>query len=301
MHASRKHTPHQSASFSQRRRNRLITYLVTSVVLIVCLCVGLSYFFSLSSFEITSVKIFGADEDITPVLQQTATELIQGSYLGIFKRSSALIYPKGKIISTLTARSPRISSVAITRDGWHTLIITIGQKTPRALVCASLPDWNEGTLSADSLNQCYFADETGYIFEPAPSFSGHIYNRYFIPDASAGTSSDALVGTYATSSVEFTQLQSLYENIKSLKINPEGLLIKDNGEYELYADEVHRDSKGKVSSDIFVVYVNNARPFTTEFDNFASFWNSKTATHNTPHFEYIDVRYGSNVFFKITD
>ena len=254
MHASRKHTPHQSASFSQRRRNRLITYLVTSVVLIVCLCVGLSYFFSLSSFEITSVKIFGADEDITPVLQQTATELIQGSYLGIFKRSSALIYPKGKIISTLTARSPRISSVAITRDGWHTLIITIGQKTPRALVCASLPDWNEGTLSADSLNQCYFADETGYIFEPAPSFSGHIYNRYFIPDASAGTSSDALVGTYATSSVEFTQLQSLYENIKSLKINPEGLLIKDNGEYELYADEVHRDSKGKVSSDIFVVY-----------------------------------------------
>ena len=270
-------------------------------VSVALLCGACSWFFSAEAFKITSVQVFGADTDITPQLTQEVSNSIQGRYLGLFSRSSAFIYPKQQIIQQVKMRSPRVSSVVVRRDGWHTLLVTVTQKTPVAVVCASLPDWNQETLSDDQLSQCYFADETGYLFEQALSFSGHVYNRYFTPDVSVGTSSDALVGTYATSTAEFALLQTVYERMRSLHIEPEGILFKAHGEYELYADEQYTDAKGAPRTDIFVVYFDSARPYAIQFDNFSSFWLAKmTAAHMSPHFEYIDVRYGSNVFFKTT-
>ena len=300
MHSLRRHTPHQSKTFAHKRRNRLVWIVILSLVSITALTFACTKFFSLPAFEITSVRVFGADTDISATLQSAAEDVMNGSYVGLFDRSNAFIYPKNSIVSTLITLSPRIATVSVHRDGWNSLIITVSQKTPSALVCASLPDWSEGTAATDSLNQCYFTDDTGFMFQQAPAFSGHIYNRYFIPFASDATTSDILAGTYATSTPEFRGLQNLYEGMKSLGLNPEGILVKDSGEYELYVDQIYKDQKGDTQTDIFVVYFNDKRSFVDELQNFGSFWTAKVSNvHVThPHFEYIDVRYGSNVFYK---
>jgi hypothetical protein len=258
-----------------------------------------------NKFHINSVQIFGADQDITQSLNEVAEHTLTGSYLWMFSRQSTLVYPKGALISAISTASPRIQEVAVRRDGWNTLIVTVTQKVPEAVVCVTLPDWNGDTLNTESSEGCYFADQTGYIFKEAPAFSGHVYNRYYAPDTldTSSSSTDA-VGHIATSTEEFARLQHVYAIIRSAGIDLQAILIKQGGEYELYVGQKGATTSTSNQSDTFVIYANTLRPLETQVSNLISFWN-KMNTDSTlkkavaQRFEYIDIRYGSNVFYRL--
>ncbi len=297
---------HQSKSFVHTRRTRLFMTCGVVILLIGSLLFGVFKIVGLQKFHIDTVQIFGVDQDIIPLLDKTAEQALEGSYMGLFPRRSSLIYPMGQLISNIQSASPRIAHVNVRRDGWHSLIISVSQKTPSALICATLPDWNGNTLSMESSDSCYFADETGYMFEQSPSFSGHVYNRYYAPDILGTTTSMNInIGSMATSTNEFVLLQHFYTAVKASGINVQALLIKPGGEYELYVDQKVSTNIGSTSpDDILVIYFNNTRSFDIQLSNLVSFWERMTADATTgkgpaSRFEYIDIRYGSNVFYRL--
>ena len=297
---------HQSKSFVRTRRTHLFVICGIVLVLICGLLFGVSKIVGLQAFHIDTVQIFGADEDIVPVLSKVADQALGSSYMGLFSRRSSLIYPAGSLISAMQSASPRVGQAAVRRDGWHSLIISISQKVPAALVCTTLPDWNGDTLSVDDSDNCYVSDETGYMFEQAPSFSGHIYNRYYAPDILTATSSaDNSVGVMATSTGEFMALQHFYTAVKAAGIDVQALLIKPGGEYELYANQKTSSKIGSTSSNnTLVIYFNNTRSFDIQLSNLTSFWERMSADMAAgkgpaSKFEYIDIRYGSNVFYRL--
>jgi len=114
---------------------------------------------------------------------------------------------------------------------------------------------------------------------PASSF-----DVYYAPDFSGNP-----IGSYATSTAEFAALHSFYDGARTLGISPDGLLIKEGGEYELYASTT-------------VIYFNDAGSVSGELNNLAAFWTNMTATARTKgkqvSFDYIDLRYGNNVVYK---
>jgi hypothetical protein len=293
-------TSRQSKKFVTRRSRQALFVAVLVAVSVSTWLYSLITFTNLQAFAIAHVSVEGADPEIIPNLEAAALTAVQGSYLGLFSKSNSAVYPRDKVIASIEKTVPRVSSVKVDREGIDGLHIVIKEKKPAALICTTLPDFNGNNISLDAPGNCFFADEKGYIFEPAPSFSGQVYNRYYIPSLP-----DDVVGIFATSTDEFLNLQNLYRDLKTSGIGADAILMKDAGEYELYTRNPNTKANTKESDDegeTVVIYFNNSRPFHDELLNLIAFWNKSQedakTSHVTPVYEYIDVRYGSNVFYR---
>ena len=299
----------QSKSFARRRRDQIFWKFGLAAVAVLAWIFVLSRLSWLGIFSITNVQVYGADPDIVGNLRSAALNELQGAYAGLFARSNSAFYPKRDIESAVTNASARISGVDIHRTGIHGLAITVAERVPAAVVCAELPDFSSG-VSNDS--SCYFADAKGFIFMEAPTSTPQIFERYYAPDL-AGVQNSVLtpsgaIGSYATSTREFTDLQSFMEAVHAAHIATFGILMKDNGEYELYignpASVAHvTNAPADNTPDIAVVYFNDRANFQNEFSDLISFWDKETETGHSagplPRFESIDLRYGSNVFYRL--
>jgi hypothetical protein len=204
-------------------------------------------------------------------METAAYGALQGSYLGLFSKSNAFIYPGSAVAAAVASSSPKVETVSIKLSGLHSLAISVSEKTPAALICTDLPNWDEsGALSPEA--DCYFSDENGFVFDRAPVDAGTPYNRYYVPSLSG---SDPVIGLFATSTAEFRSLQKFVDSVKAAGIETEAMLMKDNGEYELYAHNPPVAS-GSASSDqgIVVIHLSDAAGLGTERDNLILFWNT---------------------------
>ena len=307
---------HQSKRFVERKKLRNL--------IIICLCLvifgtggfSLVRLIDLNAFDIQSVKVDGADSNISPTVQAAALDSIQGEYLGLLSKSSTLLYSAKAIKDSVLRSSPRIASVSVSRQGLQALVISVKEKAPAALVCANLPDFEGNALSFGDSDDCYFADDSGYLYGTAPSFSGDIYNRYYLPNLTDNASSSAVVGTFATSTGEFAVWQGIFADLKNASIAAQAMLVKGGGEYELYVNNPSQigDAVGNTTassaasstdSDMAVIYLNDGSPLPEQISNLVSFWKQMADTASAKHqplsFEYIDVRYGSNVFYRLNN
>ncbi|MFA6554130.1 MAG: hypothetical protein WCS89_01335 [Candidatus Paceibacterota bacterium] len=277
-------TSYQSKKFIERKNARVTIEIALSIFCIAlwlyCFS-GLSY---LNVFTIKDIRVNSANINISVPLQALAKDSLQGSYMGLFSKSNIFIYPHNKVVSSIEKVLPSVKSLTISRDGFQGLKIDVIEKNPSAIVCAGLPDFSDETFYLNETDDCYLADWSGYIFDKVSS-SSLVYNRYFIPALSEiATSSDSVIGLYATSSLKFSLLQDFYNGARNAGIKVLAILVKDNGEYEMYANDT-------------VVYFNGFRPLKDQLSNLISFWNRMVVTKNI-NMEYIDIRYGSNVFYR---
>ncbi len=289
MHISRR--TRQSASYLEHKRRKIVWVLISVVLIIVIGVLILSWLTKLSVFRITSVRIYGADPDINQSLQSSVETAISGSYFGLFPKDNVFIYPRGAVIRAAKDSSGRIDTVETSLNDLHQISITITEKTPAALVCPDFP--NIDTVSSLD-NQCYFIDKTGLIYSEAPDISSNIYHQYFIPNIGENSTS-TIVGSYATSTEEFTHLQSFYNGVQAANLEVESILVKEKGEYEMYV--LNPDKS------IAIIYFNDNRSLTEELSNLLSFWTYMVtdvrSAKTPPSFDYIDVRYGTNVFYRV--
>ncbi len=265
---------------------------------------GLIFIFSVLSgihfFTITNIEMAGVDQTEISSLHDQVLEKLQGNYLGLFSKANDFIYPHKEIREMVRVAYPDVDTVTVVRSDRHTLTITVMEKTPAALICVTLPDFDGNELSLEDGGNCYFADKSGFIFKKAPSFSGAVYHRYYIPDlagaADLASSTDGVVGIYATSTVEFQSIQKIYDGLQSNSIMTDAILMKGGGEYELYV------RNPGMSSSTAVIYFNTISSTTEQFSNLVSFWSHSVDAARTDkemlEFDYIDVRYGDNVFFR---
>ncbi len=302
-------TSRQSKSFNKRRTYRTV---IISALVVICASTWLFSivrFSQLRALSISSVSVYGADADIVGSLRASAYDAIQGDYLGLFSKSNTLFYPAESIKSAVALASPRVGSVEVKRDGAHALAVTVSQKVPAAIICSGLPDFTGNILSSDVSDSCYFADSTGYIFERAPAVRGQVYHRYYMPDLGDAASTTAgLIGARATTTSAFALLEKAYKAAAAASIQPEAMLVKSGGEYELYARNPTAPAVASTSSassgdaDTVVVYLNESRPLLSEISDLALFWSNMDQSYRRKGqkimFDYIDVRFGPNVFYR---
>lgn len=294
-----RYSSRQSKTFTAKRRARDIsrTIRIAGIVCLVILILwGLSCW---SAFTITNVQVSGVEQEEVQAIHDKVMTAVSGRYLGLFPRDNSLIYPRSNIRDAIRSAYRDVESLAVRRSDRHTLTVAISEKKPAALVCATLPDFDGNDLTLDDSGACYFTDEVGRLFKKAPSFSGAVYNRYYIPDLSAsgdGASSTQLVGLQATSTVEFSTIQQIYSAIQHDNITVDAMLMKGGGEYELY---IRNPDMG---SSTAVIYFNTVSPVAEQVSNFISFWDhtlsDARAKKQRLEFDYIDVRYSPNVYHR---
>src|SRR3989344_595858 len=295
-----RHRSRQSKTFIARRRARL-TSCVIGIAGMLCISILVVWgVVSTNLFTITNVQIAGVENQEVQILHDKVTEILSGSYIGVFPRNNSLIYPRSEIRSVIWNIYREVESIDLRRAGFHTLIVTVHEKIPSAVVCATLPDFNNNELSLDDSDACYFADSSGILFKKAPSFSGDVYNRYYVPDLeSSDGSTDSLtklVGTRATSTEEFSVIQQVYETIQRNNITIDAMLMKNDREYEIYI------RNPDMSSSTAIVYFNTISPAMEQISNLILFWNhilsAARAKKEYMKFDYIDVRYSPNIYHR---
>ncbi len=298
-------TAHQSKKFQARQKMRSISVLILILVSIISWTFTLSRLSMLSIFSIDFIKVNGIEIPIAQELQTASLNALTGNYLGLFSKSNIFLYPRKKIIALSRNVSPEVESVKVVRNGLNTLDITINEKIPTTIICADYPDFSSDiTDEIDPL--CYSADNKGYIFKKFDEVSVKNYHRYYIPSLASSISSttEGIVGKYATSTELYLALENFYNKAVLADIPVLAILVNDNGEYELYAKNPVLKSEKNLNSEntILVVYFDESRPLEDQLVNLITFWKKMNsdakAKGENIGFEYINVKYGSNVFYR---
>jgi hypothetical protein len=284
----------QSKSFTKRKRERTLIVIGLVLVVISTVLFVASRLTQAKAFSVSVIEVQGASQDIIAAVRQAAASKLEGSYLKLFSRSNIFLYPRAGVREAVQSTSPRIETVSVRHAGLTSLVVTIKEKEPVALVCTVFPDFEESALVLPADNECFFADEQGVLFKAAPSISGTMYNRYFVPSLGTVATTSGHTGQSAAPDTQFTALQELYAGLRKSGLEVEGILFKDKGEYEAYV---------RAGEKTTVIYFNSVRPLSAELSDLILFWNhardeARTKKKPTPQYEYVDVRYSPNLFFR---
>ncbi len=289
MRAYSRLTSHQSKKFETNKKTKSVFVVLLCSLNIFLFIFSLSKFTYIDFLEIKSVNINGARDEISLLSNARSMEILQGSYLGLFSKANVLFYPKKQLLASIQNIAPQIQSVTVNRNGLHGIKIGITEKNPAAKVCASLPEISDDNVINQPATDCYLVDWSGLIFDIAQSISVDDrpdQNLYFIPYLSEiSTSSDALLNKFATSTKLFTEMQEFYNSAREADLDPKFILVKGDGEFEMYAKDI-------------VIYFNNKSSFDEQLQNLIAFWNHPTNKALLGSYEYIDIRFGANIFYR---
>ncbi|MEI7463542.1 MAG: hypothetical protein WCK03_04090 [Candidatus Taylorbacteria bacterium] len=300
MYAKSHHQNRQSHSFSRRKRNRNIIVSLLIFASLFTWIFSVVRFCSLDYFNIYEVRVVGVDLVTARSMESAVLQIIDGKYIGLLSKSSKFIYPHDAIVKRIESMYINVDSVTITNNDRNILDISIKPKSAAAIVCIGYPDYSDADLVSSDDDSCYYADEKGLIYNEAVKLEGKIYNHYYIPSLSENSiATSSIIGSYASSTKEFLELQKLYSQIARNGIVIDSILLKGGGEYELY---IENRAISNADKNIAVVYMNRDRSLDEQLSNLVSFWSNMTNkiknNSATSTFDYIDVRYGANVFYK---
>lgn len=250
------------------KRKRFIRKLVLVFSILFFVFFSAAAFFYIPYLKIQKISIEGNSSLSTEKILAEVSGYLNSKTLFIFPRNNILILPKETIINNLLSRFLRIGEVSLEKNFPDSISIKIKERKQEALFCL--------------VQECAFIDEGGFVFEKAPYFSGDVYLKFFDERDVGNRVSDKkqlLLENQFKKLIEFRDLVSR-ENIKISKI-----ILKKEGIYEIHTDEG------------WYVLLNEQNEPKISYENLKVALDSKIQG-NRQKLEYIDLRFGSKVFYK---
>lgn len=97
-------------------------------------------------------------------------EKLAGNYFFVYARENSYLYPRQEIEEGLLDMFPRLASAKVSRVSMHTIAVTVSERKPYALWCGT-----SHVQQLANLSDCWFIDDTGFVFDRAPVFSEGVY------------------------------------------------------------------------------------------------------------------------------
>jgi hypothetical protein len=266
---------HTSEFHQKRARKKRLKRLLGLALFI--LLIGLPlYLARLPRFLINNIEVQGANVVRAEDIIKIASSTISGRYGHILPRSNSFIYPGDTLEKTLEQTFPRLRSAIPTLESRKTLEVYIEERTPYALYCRDISN-------LELVISCYFLDDTGYIFDTAPAFSGEVYFIY----SGESTSTDLIATQFLTPN-KFRDLADFIKGLEDL-----GIYAKA---FEKRGDEYHLllANGGKI-----LWMANDSLPMIRS--NLEAFFDSdeiKKEDKFLDKVEYLDLRIENKVRYK---
>jgi len=207
----------------KRRKRRLKRLRVVFVVFLLgIIFTSIILFLRNPLFLIDDISVFGTQVITNEEIRNISEETIDGSYIWVFPKKNSFLFNKKKLEEKLHENFPRIQKIAINRDGYKKISIEVSERSSVYL-------WCDGAPSGPIINteDCYYVDDTGYIFSKAPFFSGTIYFRFFGPRESL-KDDGSIVGTQVFSPDKMAEVVRFKESIEDIDLSPIGLSLYEN-------------------------------------------------------------------------
>ena len=253
--------------------------IIAVLVLLIALVWGLAALAHAPQLNVRDVIVSGNSAVPTSAVIAAAQNALQGNFLWIFPNSNTFWYPKKEILNTLQYSYSWIDSISINRTSLTAVAINIKERVPVAVWC--------GASQAQQV-PCKLMDVHGYIFAPAPDFSGAAYIRLYGPL----TSADWRGAKYFSES-GVTHILSLAKGLTGLgfqTVTVEASNIVTEDSYTIFLQ----------SGTQILVQVSD--PVNSILSNISSLLTQKifaqSATHNFSDLVSLDMRFGNKIFYK---
>lgn len=146
----------------QRINWRLVLWLSIGVAVVTVLIILIK----LPRMQVNTIEVEGAHVADPGDVSEFVKGELQGRKLFFLPKTSILLVPEHKLEKDLKAQFSRFQTVEVSRKNFSTLTVTVSEYQGVYLWCAD----------ADT---CFFMDENGIAFAPAPYFSGSAYPKIF--------------------------------------------------------------------------------------------------------------------------
>jgi hypothetical protein len=263
----------------ERRRRRLFTYVLVAIPVVGIIGALALWYTGSERFRITTVAVQGNTVVSSEEIIKVATNTLSGSGSRFVPRTSRLWYSPEDILASVQKAFPRIQSVDVAVVH-NVLTLTVSERTVYALWCIGTPS-TEGP--------CFVADINGYIFDEAPVLSGDSFIRYFGPLGMA--SSSPLGETIGGDSTVFHDIGYFLNELSSLDLAVRAVMFADGGDVDFYLQ-----TGGKILAGDRSNFARALQNITTlQLDRALGL--DRVIASGT--LDYVDVRYGNKVFYKV--
>jgi cell division septal protein FtsQ len=279
----RKRSSLKPQSLIRRKRRRLILQILLVIILLALVATGVWYGSRIHALQIQNTMVSGNVSVDTAEIQTIVNNNISGTYWKFFPRSNVLWYPRKAIAADIAAEYPVFDTVNVHISDFHNLVVTVHERAPAALWCKSQTDPTALVSTLIPSDDCYLMDQTGYVYAPAPDFSGQVYLRYY----GLITADDPIRQTFTV----YPSLPDLADFVSEISqqnnFTVTGIFARGNGEYEL-----HLQNNG-------IIIFSNSQDLATTFTNLETLLDqSGLSTSTSSTFQYIDLRFGNKVYYR---
>lgn len=190
-------------NYDRKRRERK-RKLVLALVCVLSLFIALVLTSRIDKFLISDIEVYGAKVITEDEVSRSVLSTLSGKFLWLIPKSNVLFIPRGEVEANLMREYPRLSSISLSLSGTKILSASVVEREPYALYCQN----------SDAEDKCYFLDESGFIFDEAPDFSGVVYFIY------RGEGLPEPKGRQFLPHDKFRELSAFVENIDKIGFEP---------------------------------------------------------------------------------
>jgi hypothetical protein len=228
----------------------------------------------LPALVVSTVNVRGAVTIPAADVERAVTDQISGAYLALYPKSNRVLLPTHEVATALLAAFPRVRSVEVTQAA-QTVDVVLSERSPYALWCG------EKRVGSGDPTDCFFLDDSGYVFTEAPDFSGDVFFRYF------GTINGGPVGSLFLAPGEFEELDLFVRSAHDVGVKPVSLAVLDAPDAAL-----HLSNGSKI-------LFNRTGNLSDVLQNLKSVLESDVfRSQGTLKLDYLDLRFGNKIFYK---
>lgn len=282
-----KHTVHSSKFAERKRREIVIVFFLCSFCAILLLTAFILLVRS-GPLQIMNVNVVGTSLSGNDLIANAAHKVLTDGTRRFVPDTSILFFSKSKIATVIASQFPNVKDFSISRTGFSQITISIYDRTPVAIVCTGFRD-EEGN------DDCLWSDERGFVFSPVAStsmeYNESTYNHYYVPGG-------VELGKYFLEEKIFRDLEIFMKGAVHGGLETRGILIGENGQYEMYI-------KNRNGASEATVYFDNRAPFDATLENLLTFWQnglekkkSSLSSTSTSAINYINLRFGNTVYYS---
>ncbi|MDP4020455.1 MAG: hypothetical protein Q8P58_00200 [Candidatus Adlerbacteria bacterium] len=260
---------------ARKRRRRFAAAALVAFLFFAAmgLVVGLT---RLPHLRVATVEVAGVEgTEATAVKQEVLTHL-EGYYFSVFPRDNVILYPRAALTADVLKKFPTFATVEVKATTLRSLKIAITKRSSEAVWCGE-------TRAAPA--PCLHLDERGVAYEIAAEFEGAVYTTYY------GALGGATLPRQYLNEEAFRALAALASAL-------EGQQSKRVASVEV---DAARDVRLRFINGFEVIFVLSD----SGGDVYERFTLALTAEpfegRPTDDFEYLDLRFGDRLYYKIRD
>lgn len=181
--------------------------------------------------QVESVAIEGVLSADRSAVSAIVTEPLSWRFVARINRNNMFFYPRAQVLRELRALDPRVADVQLAFDGTQQLRVTIQEFSPSLLYCMQADTALTASGTPDMLRDCYFADERGYVFASAPTWSGYPFLTIVASSTEIATTSP--LRTFALDEGEYARLKAFFSVLEGINVYPRVITILGGNDFLL--------------------------------------------------------------------